>query len=251
MNARAFRQVETKSAHSQVYDILKNAILAGYFRPGEQVTIRGLAAQLGTSEMPVREAIKRLVAQQAIESSPDRKFRIPILDSTQIKDVLELRIMLEGLATEQAAERMTPADIKKTERIHDQMGEAVANNDPQGMLEANIRFHFHIYDRCRNQALPALIESLWLQYSPTLTEYTPRILKHLPIEDQQAARIRNRERHTRVLEALKARDPAAARAHMEADLKAFLSVVDKIGDRWSDDFERRRSMRDYAELMLH
>ena len=183
MTAKAFQQVETKSAHFQVYEILKRAILAGYFRPGEQVTIRGLAAQMGTSEMPVREAIKRLVAQKAIEATSNRQFRIPVLTSQQIMDVLELRLLLEGLATEQAATNLTAEQLERIEGIHDEMGAAIKAHDAQGMLEANIRFHFYIYDRCTNQSLPALIESLWLQYSPTLTEYTPRIINHLSKED--------------------------------------------------------------------
>jgi len=251
MPVKAFQQVETKSAHSQVYEILKRAILAGFFRPGEQVTIRGLASQLGTSEMPVREAIKRLVAQKAIEATSDRKFRIPVLTSQQMKDILELRIMLEGLATEQAAERLTDQQLDHIEAIHEEMGKAISGQDAQGILEANIRFHFFIYDQCSNQSLPHLIESLWLQYSPTLTEYTPRMMKHLSHEDQQAARILDRQRHTRVLNALKARDPARARAHLEADLRAFLCVVDKIGELFADDFEQCRSVRDYAEMLLH
>ncbi len=251
MSVKAFQQVETKSAHDQVYHILKRAILAGFFRPGEQVTIRGLASQLGTSEMPVREAIKSLVAQKAIEATQDRKFRIPVLSSQQMKDILELRIMLEGLATEEAAERLTQEQLDHLHAIHEEMGEAISNQDSQGMIEANIRFHFFIYDQCSNQALPAIIESLWLQYSPTLTEYVPRLMKHLTHKDQQAARILDRERHTRLLDAFKARDPSRARAHMEADLSTFLRVVDKIGDSFADDFEQHRSVRDYAKFPLH
>jgi DNA-binding GntR family transcriptional regulator len=250
MPAKVFQKVETKSTHLQVYEVLKRAILAGFFRPGEQVTIRGLAEQLGTSEMPVREAIKRLVAQRAIEATTDRKFRIPVLSGKQIKDILELRLLLEGLATAQAAEKLGDDQIEYLQSIHDDIRNAAENNDPASLLEANIRFHFYIYAQCDNQSLPPLIESLWLQYSPTLTEYMPRIMKNLSLKDQQTARLLSQERHSRVMEALKARNAEEAKHHIQEDLRAFLRIVDQIGDSFQEDFEQHRSVGDYANLLL-
>jgi DNA-binding GntR family transcriptional regulator len=251
VSIKPFQKIETKSTHVQVYEVLKRAILAGFYRPGEQITIRGLANQLGTSEMPVREAIKRLVARQAIEATSDRKFRIPALSSAQIKDILELRLLLEGLAVEQAVENITEKHLEYLEIIHDEMDDAISQNDAQGLVEGNIRFHFYIYDQCTNQSLPPIIESLWLQYAPTLTEYVPRVMKHMSREDQQAARILDQERHNRVLNALRAHDPVEARLQIENDLRAFLRVVDKIGDNFQDDFEQHRTVQDYAGLLLH
>lgn len=250
MNDKSFAKVETKSAHDQVYDILKRAILAGFFRPGEQVTIRGLAGQLGTSEMPVREAIKRLVAREAIEATSDRKFRIPTLSRKQIKDILALRVLLEGLATSDAAEHMTDRQMARIREIHNDMGKAIESNDAQGLLETNIRFHFTVYSVSPNSALMPLIESLWLQYSPTLTEYVPRIMKRLSREDRQAARILDRERHQRVIDALEARDPEGARKHMQADMEAFMRIVDRIGDDYAEAFEQHRTVGDYRDILL-
>src|SRR3954452_14236848 len=68
-----------EAAHIRAYGVLKEAVLAGHFRPGEVLTLRSLAKQLSIGEMPVREALRRLTSEGAFESLPNRSARVPVL----------------------------------------------------------------------------------------------------------------------------------------------------------------------------
>jgi DNA-binding GntR family transcriptional regulator len=71
---------------------LKQAVLAGAFKPGEIVTLRGLAKRLTIGDTPVREAVKRLIAEGAFEALPNRSARVPLLDRREIQQILDLRL---------------------------------------------------------------------------------------------------------------------------------------------------------------
>ena len=72
--------------------------MAGRFQPGQTVTLRGLARSLGTSPMPVREALRRLIAERALDLGPNRSARVPVVTSAKYAEICEVRIALEGLA---------------------------------------------------------------------------------------------------------------------------------------------------------
>src|ERR1700709_1393421 len=99
----------TKGA--QAYEQIKQAILQAQFRPGEVLSIRTLAASLGTSTMPGREAGTRLITERALEALPNRGLRVPVLSDDDVQDVLRARFVLEGLAVELAAARISRVEI--------------------------------------------------------------------------------------------------------------------------------------------
>ena len=72
--------------HENVYQEIRRNLMAGQFQPGEAVTLRGLAGKLGTSAMPVREALRRLVAERALDLGPNRTARVPVVTSVRSSD---------------------------------------------------------------------------------------------------------------------------------------------------------------------
>ena len=96
------------SLRSQVYDSLRDALTAGRFTPGQKLTFRFIAGTLGVSLTPVREAVRRLVAEGAFEMRPNRSVRVPLMTRDKILELRDIRMAVEGLATEKAAALRDP-----------------------------------------------------------------------------------------------------------------------------------------------
>src|SRR5689334_18492683 len=105
------------SLRSQVYDWLREALTTGRFAPGQKLSFRFIAGTLGVSLTPVREAIRRLVAEGAFEMRPNRSVRVPLMTRDRILELRDIRLALEGLATEKAAALTTRAHAASLRRI--------------------------------------------------------------------------------------------------------------------------------------
>src|SRR5664279_2399660 len=95
-----------RAANLQVHDKIRDSITAGQFEPGDTLTTRHFAELLGVSQMPVREAFHRLVAEGALENRPNRTIGLPIIERKEFEELTEVRNLLEGLAAEKAARQM-------------------------------------------------------------------------------------------------------------------------------------------------
>jgi DNA-binding GntR family transcriptional regulator len=196
--------IETASLHQQVYGELRQAIMAGKFRPGESLTLRGLASALGTSIMPARDAVLRLAAERALESS-GRGVRIP-----------RFRVALEGEAAALAALRATPEEVKRIEQA------AVQATKAQGgpvfrFLAANQAFHFAVYRAARSELLQSMIETLWLQIGPHLALLAES-------ESMGNANTADLTAHDQLVAAIQRKDAEAARAAIAADLRDSVDI---------------------------
>src|SRR5262245_20872628 len=104
---------ERDTMRVRVYRALARGLMAGLFKPGEAVTLRSLAKRLGTSAMPVREAVSRLIAERALVLLPNRSVIVPRMSRARYIELTETRQMLEGMVTEAACARATPALMRK------------------------------------------------------------------------------------------------------------------------------------------
>jgi DNA-binding GntR family transcriptional regulator len=208
--------VETASIHQQVYGKMRQAIMAGKFRPGEPLTLRGLAAALGTSIMPARDAVLRLAAERALESS-GRGVRVPTLDLARLQDVTRFRIALEGEAASLASQRATDEDIRKIDANAALTVKAQASGQIHRFLAANQEFHFAVYRAAHSELLQSMIETLWLQIGPHLA----LLAESENGGDQKSIDL---SAHTQLVAAIRARDSDAARAAVEADLRDSVDI---------------------------
>src|SRR5580698_6814998 len=102
---------------TQVYDSLRDALTAGRFTPGQKLSFRFIARTLGVSLTPVREAIRRLVAEGALEMRPSRSVRVPLMTKDKVLELRDIRMAVEGLAAEKAAMTASRAQIAGLRRI--------------------------------------------------------------------------------------------------------------------------------------
>lgn len=155
------------SLHDKVFQHLKKSLLVGDLRPGEAVTMRSLAAKFGTSAMPVRDAIGRLVASQALEFSNNRTVSVPHMSRARYVETLRLRLAIETLATEIAVPHMEGETLAELEALNDEM-EATESSDPRTYFSCNQKFHFTLYSAGRPLIAMSIIESLWMHSGPFL-----------------------------------------------------------------------------------
>jgi DNA-binding GntR family transcriptional regulator len=191
----------------RVYEQLRSALLEGRLWPGQRLKIRNLAAALGVSETPVREAVMQLVRERGLTMQPNRAITVTSLTLAQYREQRRIRLELEGLAAAEAATRIEAGDIGELERLHAVLLAATADKDWPAAVRSNWQFHHTVY---RNAGMPELlniIETLWLCTGPLLNYQYPHAVPTYP----------GRHRHFDVIDAMRARDPAAARAAIYND----------------------------------
>jgi DNA-binding GntR family transcriptional regulator len=192
---------------AQVYQHLRQDLMAGRYEPGQKLKLRDLADTLGTSVTPVREALARLVSDQVVVQVDHRSVCVAVMDLDQFIEVRELRLDLEGKGAEYAAARATAADVAVLRRIHARLLAARARASYTEILLANQQFHLELCRCARMPVLLRLVEALWVQCGPLMHGMT-----RWPV-----ARPRPHP-HLAVIDALRARDGTQARDALRQDI---------------------------------
>lgn len=193
------------SIHANVYAAMKHALMRGSYKPGQKITIRGVAASLGTSATPVREAIRRLIAEGAVEHLHAGRARLPDLTQQRLAEITEVRVALETLAARRAARHMSNDEIANLESIQVTLEQARDRKDYSTYLANNEAFHFAYYRACAMPNLLRVIESMWLQAGPYLTLLLPAM--------------RGIDLHASAIDAARRHDGEAAAAAIEEDIR--------------------------------
>ena len=94
--------MSVRNLHYEIYESLRLSIIMGDFVPGQVFSTRGIADRFGTSLMPARDAMKRLVAERGLELLPNRSFCIPKMSRQRFQELLQVRMYLESVLTERA-----------------------------------------------------------------------------------------------------------------------------------------------------
>ncbi|RKK05549.1 FCD domain-containing protein [Pseudoroseomonas wenyumeiae] len=168
MPASAITDV-TESAPSleeRAYDSIRRALMGGTFVPGDRLSIRQVAAALGTSPMPARAALQRLVAEQVLEVLPSGTAVVPLLTRTSFIELRAIRAQLEPLAASLAAPNMDKPGLRRLETWIDSLEASLARGDMEAVLTQNQHFMFDIYRAARAPMLLGIIETLWLRRGP-------------------------------------------------------------------------------------
>lgn len=207
-----------------VYQNLRQALILGRFDPGQVLTIGALADTFHTSHMPVREALRRLGAEGAVEIRSNGSAYVPDVTLDTLEDISRARLALEGLATELAAERISEGDLCALEELEARHAATARLRDVYEMLERNRDFHFAIYAAAHSPVLMNLIESLWLRYGPFMRLLSQRIAPQL----ERGTHEPFQQGHRAIVEAIRARDAAQARAGICRDIEGTRKLLAEI-----------------------
>lgn len=155
-------------AHQHVYERLRAMILFGDLAPGQPVTIQGLTTQLEAGMTPVREALRRLIAEGALIHQGNRRVSVPILTLECADELGFMRKTLEPELTRRAAQRMTQTRLQMLTEVDTDLNRAINQGDVGGYLTQNYRFHMLIYEGAEAPIMTATVDRLWLRFGPSL-----------------------------------------------------------------------------------
>lgn len=207
--------VESGTLGERVYRGLRDFLMAGQLQPGQKLTLRELASALNVSPMPVREAVRRLAAEGALEMLPNRRIRVPVMTKARFRELLRIRIAVEGLAVEEATRRVRTDNIDRMEDLNRRFAAEMQRRQADGvkLWRLNKDIHFIMYEAAAMPNLLPIIEGLWLQIGPVL---------HLSLRERANANARGRNPapnwHKRLILGLRRRDAAAARRALVGDM---------------------------------
>ncbi|WP_290749520.1 GntR family transcriptional regulator [Amaricoccus sp.] len=219
-----------ESINERVYAELRRSLIHGVLEAGEVLRIADLSERLQTSTMPVREALARLVSEQALEALPSRSVRVPLITRERLDDLARARCLVEGELVRLALPNLGPEDFAGLRELT-VATEAVFAGDAadraQATSELNHAFHFHIYHAAGSAVLIPIVESLWLQSGP----YVRRAARiHQEVGRRQAV-----HHHWALIEALERRDAAATVASLVSDIThSFDLIRDRIAREGQD-----------------
>ncbi len=204
----------------QVYRDVRALLIAGQLAPGDRLTIRGLADALCTSPMPVRAAVQRLMAEGALDVTPNRAIRVPAMTRARFEELRTIRIAVEGLAAWHAAYARTEADLASVRRHHLAFGREVQKAKPElsVAIRHNQELHFAVYQAARMPTLMSIIEGLWLQVGPVLS-------LDLRTSVLWLTEVPAHEHHTQLLAALERGDGEGARQAVANDIETAASFI--------------------------
>lgn len=191
------------------YRQMKERIIRGVYRPGHKLTVRAVAQELDVSTTPARDAINRLASEAALVYAGPKTVVVPVLDANALKEITLIRLALEGLAAQQAAEHVVPEDVKALRSLQTQINSALDAGRYADALWHNKEFHFAIFRLAKLPHLVSMIETLWLRIGPSLHDLYPEFAK-------ERFGVHN---HEVAMEALEERDGASVRAAMENDIR--------------------------------
>ncbi len=208
-----------ESLTEQVYRIIKQRVVSGFYAQGERLVERRLAKELDVSKTPVREALARLERERLAVSVPDRGIEVKTLTPEEVEYILEIRKLLEGYFARMAAPKITEEDLQELKDILDTSSRAVEKGDIERYKEYDIRFHTLIRNKSGNVLAAEILSSLENQIKllmSTSVHLSGRAASSLSC-------------HATIIEAFERGDEAAAedaaRFHIENVKQAVLAYI--------------------------
>lgn len=160
-----------KTLQENIYQVLKDALMNGDIAPGKRLTVREISEQFDVSAMPVREAVRRLASEGALEVLPNGSCRVQVLSAEEREQIRCIRLALETLALQLAAEKISKTDIRDLEQILKDLKTALGRADIEACENLNKRFHFTLYRASDAPILVDTIENVWMRHGPFLRQY--------------------------------------------------------------------------------
>jgi DNA-binding GntR family transcriptional regulator len=199
------------NAAIKAYHTIRDAIRDGTYQPGTQLREEQLAAEIGVSRTPIRDALRRLLADGLVETRRNYGTFVTDLTPAELLEVFEIRALLEGYAARKAAEQITDEEVAELERLADAM-EAIAGSDDERMdsfSRLNREFHLVIARASRSRRLEKMLAQMFEIPLEPLKQY--RLHRLININ-------RSNRQHREIIEALRERNPAWAALRLESHL---------------------------------
>jgi DNA-binding GntR family transcriptional regulator len=219
--AAIIESANRKQLSEEVADYVRQAIMAGEFRPGQSIRADALGDVLAVSATPVREALHALKVEGFLDLIPRRGFAVAQLTGADIRDIFRAHALLAGELAARAAESATPEQVAELQALHFELMAAANRDDAELLEKKNHEFHREVYLMAES---PRLRRALG-----TFSRYVPRkFYGQIPGWPDTTA-----NDHSAVIDAIAANDAQAARAAMERH-------ISNAGELLASHFENRQ-----------
>ncbi|MCI9416793.1 MAG: GntR family transcriptional regulator [Eubacterium sp.] len=202
-----------------VFHTLREAILKGDLKPGERLMELQLAAKLGVSRTPIREAIRMLQQEGLAITVPRKGAEVAGIEQKDMEDVLQIREALEILAVQLACDNISAAQIEDLEKNVAEFEEVVKTKDIKSIAESDIAFHDIIFEAASNPRLVMILNNLRGQIYRYRMEYLKKEEMHPCLVGE----------HKQIAEGLKRRDKAyvmeMTQKHVKNQEKAIKNII--------------------------
>ncbi len=203
------KQNQDGTLADRAYRLVKHGILHGELPEGGFLIESRILARYSIGRTPFREACNRLHNEQLLEVVPRRGYFVPELSFRGVRDLLEARILIEGIAAELAAHRAEPAEIEALDNFYAQAARAAKENAVDALIEANQKFHLQIARMTHNRELESLLRGL-LERSTRLVYLAASGARQAPRDIETLLKP--------IAEALRKKNAAAAHKAVVADI---------------------------------
>lgn len=213
-------KVQAQSLVDVVAERLEAAIISGQLPPGAKISEQGLAASLGVSRGPLREAIRRLEGRQLLTRTPNIGVRVAELSLKDLNEILQVREALEGMAARLAATAMTDAEIAALGKLLETHARQKSVQQGKGYYQdsKDFDFHFRIVAGSRNERLAQMLTGD-LYYLLRVYRYRSSTKPGRAMEAL--------EEHRAIAAALEKRNPEAAETAMRTHLRNARRFVEE------------------------
>lgn len=209
----------SESKSERAYRLIKERIDSGQYVPGYRLVLAPIAAELGVSAVPVREAIRRLEAEGLITFERNVGAQVALIKETEYLHTMQTLALVEGFATALAAEAITEEQLQRARTINETMRQSLDAFDPRRFTELNLEFHSVLFDNCPNPHILDLVHKGWNRM---------RMLRNSSFSFVPGRAHESVDEHARLLDLIEQKASAseiefAAREHRLATLRAVLS----------------------------
>lgn len=202
-----------------VYEHLKENIINGLIEQGEKIVAREVARQLGVSDIPVREALKKLESEGLVENVPHVGSRVSAVNIQKANEIFAIRTELEAFATRLAAQNAKADEVEELQKIVDEINTALLNADVRKISRLNTAFHQRLYQLSGNEMLCELIISLMDR-----SQYSRSVFTLIPDRKEKS----NQE-HQEIVDALRKGNAEEAEKALRAQKEyAFAALLNKL-----------------------
>ncbi|MFH6689486.1 GntR family transcriptional regulator [Cellulosimicrobium funkei] len=202
----ALKSVPDQNVADRVTVELREAIFSGDLAPGERLVERKLAERLGTSHIPVREALTRLTQEGLVERLPHRGARVAALTSRDLEEISSLRTLLEQFAVVRVQDAWDPAKEAKLRKTVQQMVQAAEKGSNARVFELDRRFHEQLWEMADHRMLMTLNAQLRSRITGFLRAANAAL--------EPEARVAHARTHDLIVDAIAGGDPGTAQRVM-------------------------------------
>lgn len=200
----------------RAYRALRHALIVGKLPPGKGISLRAMAEDLGVGVMPMRAAISRLSAENALTVHDNRRVSIPEMTMERFDQLMQARLLLEPACAMRALNEIDAATLARIRAHDDQINLSYRNGDAELYMAANYAFHFEIYRAGRSEVLTHLLESVWMQFGPFMRRVYGLV-----------GTARLTDKHEIAIGAIERRDVTRLKLALEADILDGMELLGK------------------------